>query len=183
MHEEPAEWRPPKPQLNALLHVRAAKAYMVSGRLPALVVARLCSSAVVPHLKNVANPRKCFHFSMLFQYLNPGPTDRGLVSVTRQYLISTVQLSPVKVNSIGTLSLHCYCFFLLVFIWLYFILILQVTLSLLHLLWIHLQKSEWMTVEKRRDASGQSEIKTQVPLHLQMLSDCIQEFDQCSVFI
>lgn len=73
--------------------------------------------------------------------------------------------------------------FFLVSFWLCFILILQVTLFLLHLLWIHLQKSEWMTVEKQRDASGQSLIKMQVPLHLQMLTDCIQEFDQCSIFI
>ena len=40
-----------------------------------------------------------------------------------------------------------------------------------------------MTVEKRRDASGQSEIKIQVPLHLQVLTDGTQEFDRCSIFI
>lgn len=38
-------------------------------------------------------------------------------------------------------------------------------------------------MEKPRDASGQSEIRVQIPLCLQMPTDCIGDFGKYSMFI
>lgn len=53
---------------------------------------------------------------MSIWYLHPGPSEQGIVYVTKQSLIGAAQLSANKVNVIGILSLHCYFFLFFVIV-------------------------------------------------------------------